>query len=1083
MMTRRFLFIAVLAYPFLMAAQSAQIKDADLFLQADSEKDLHLEAGEKRSLHLQIPSDHILSVSFEQMEGSIRVSWIQDGVSAETVDPHSNKGGKHSSIVFHSIGLASQINTPDVPGDASPTVTGNSGSFLVQNPGKSVVEVRILTGSFHSPSATDIVVAQAERDEARAMVLSSNHSQETAKESLDLLKSVEKRWRSTHDQIELTRVIALEAASEAFSLNDGASALKRLPELIDLATQVAAKDAVEAANAYKTAAFVYAKQANYDQALDQYNKALQLFEQTGDLYNRVVVLENRAKVERIQGNNAIALADVQAAIPLAQQNRDGRGELALEVERGAIASASGQLSVAYEANLRALKLAETTPDEYLEALAWSDIGTVSTELHNFEEANRAFDHAEAIWKRTSNAYGQMQTLEDRAELRLAQEDFAGARSAFALGTEQAAKSSLHREHSYFLRGLAVSEMRLGKVADAREHLDEALKEAENVKLTDLLSTTYSSAGDLDAIQNRWQDADVHWQHADTVAKERGDTLDHVIALGGLIRSAIQLNNLDSASERCQQAMSALESMRAEISDADLRLSFFSSQHDIYDLCVETEMKRDDQAAAFDAAERGRARSLMDEAAASGVNAEFPSGLLDRIHENQSKLAQVRRYLVQPTRSQHPPGIEEDVDRLFRERERLRVEAEDSGLSGKLAAASLPIAEQEVMQHLDNSTAMLSYWLGNHHSYVWLITNQSVSVHVLSSRKILNAQTKQYLTYLLAPLDPRVDRTAAERVSARNAAQSSALMQGLTLRRMLMPMRLPQRIHRLLIVKDEALFTLSFASLPDTALGYLNTNFEIATEPSAAFAFYSQKQSVSLQSQVVVFSDPSDSASEQLHPETNRAPQTAALNKISWVEPLPFALQEAQLIRRTFGERRTKIFTGPAASRANALALNWGNFGMAHFATHAIFRSSHPELSGLVLASSGNAIDSNSNWPNRESILSFSDVLAMRPHLQLAVLSACNSGVGKFVPGEGMLALDNAFLAGGTARVIGTLWPVEDEASSVFMSYFYAALAHNHSPIRSLQQAQQEMAATSQWGAPYYWGAFSLSGDWYPFSGQ
>ena len=195
-------------------------------------------------------------------------------------------------------------------------------------------------------------------------------------------------------------------------------------------------------------------------------------------------------------------------------------------------------------------------------------------------------------------------------------------------------------------------------------------------------------------------------------------------------------------------------------------------------------------------------------------------------------------------------------------------------------------------------------------------------------------------------------------------------------------------------------------------------------------------------------------------------------------PLPFAQLEARFISETFGPQNVKIFAGPSASRDNVLALDWRQFDVAHFATHAVFRNTHPELSGLVLArGSGPAVGPRGT--DKTSLLSFHDVLQMEAPLQLADLSACASGKGPFVQGEGKLALDNAFLAVGASRVISTLWPVDDQASSVFMREFYRSLAINRSPMLSLQQARKKMAESEEWGAPYYWGAFTLSGDWHP----
>jgi CHAT domain-containing protein len=1069
-MVRPLTALLLLASPFFPGPAPAQTQIPGTMLRLNTEQTLHVEPGTERICGLTVPAGQIVSVMFEQSSGSVSVRWLADGLSAEAakaVTSRLNRSGKDAAIVFRSIGLK-----PATIGDKTDT----SGSFVVRTQSKRGADVRIVVATPRTATLEDAATASAEADTEQAVALSSDRTAASLSKSLELLQSAEKHWRSADDRVELARVLALEAYIQAFPMDKGAAALEVLPELIENAAKIAGVSPVEAGNARKTAGFVFAKQARYDESLQQYNAALPLFEKTEDTYNRVVVLENRAKVERIQGHNPLALADVEAAIPLAQENVDRRGELALEVERGAIAFSSGQLGLAHEANMRAIALAGEAHDDFLEGLAWSDLGVVYTELHEFDEADRALNHADTVWKRTPNAYGQIQTLEDRAEMRLAKGDLAGARMAFTLGAAEAAKSSLDREQVYFLRGLAVSEMHSGQLTDAKQHIDQAVKKAERIQVADLLSAIYASSGDVDAQQNHWSDAAAQWKHADLIAVQRGDGLDQVIALGGMVRAAIHLGNLPLASEHCQEAMSALELVRTGITDADLRLSFFSSRHALYDLCVQTELKRNNSRAAFDAAERGRARSLLDQAAVSGIHAEFPHDLLDRIDKNERKLVQERSRLGKSVQRKQSAEYSSNMNALLQEREMLGKEAEQSGLSSSLAAAVLPLSEADVMQRLDSHTALLAFWLGDKSSHVWMITRKGVSSHSLPSEAVLRDETKRYLGALLSPLSMKTDSSAAELSQAIVKTRTIASREAQALRHTLLPMQIPTGIHRLLIVKDGALFALSFAALPSASGGHLGEHLQLATEPSATFAFRSESKTLtSSPLQAVVFADPAEVSQTQAQFTSDRI-QQPELERVSITVALPFARREADSIRETFGDRNTRIFTGASASRAKALALNWSSYNIAHFATHAVYRDTHLELSGLVLGS-----EEASSQPAKSSILSYSDVLHMKAPLQLVVLSACNSGVGKFVPGEGMLALDNAFLAAGTSTVVGTLWPVDDEASSVFMNYFYRALVRNRSPIQSLKQAQQEMAASPQWNAPYYWGAFSLSGDWRPFS--
>jgi CHAT domain-containing protein len=111
------------------------------------------------------------------------------------------------------------------------------------------------------------------------------------------------------------------------------------------------------------------------------------------------------------------------------------------------------------------------------------------------------------------------------------------------------------------------------------------------------------------------------------------------------------------------------------------------------------------------------------------------------------------------------------------------------------------------------------------------------------------------------------------------------------------------------------------------------------------------------------------------------------------------------------------------------------------------------------------------------MLWYGDVCRLHAHLDLVVLSACDTASGEMVPGEGLVGLTQAFFTAGSQRVLGSLWPVDDEATSTLMRYFYTSLQTTRSPAAALRTAQRRMAATGPWQSPYYWSGFSLAGDW------
>jgi CHAT domain-containing protein len=98
--------------------------------------------------------------------------------------------------------------------------------------------------------------------------------------------------------------------------------------------------------------------------------------------------------------------------------------------------------------------------------------------------------------------------------------------------------------------------------------------------------------------------------------------------------------------------------------------------------------------------------------------------------------------------------------------------------------------------------------------------------------------------------------------------------------------------------------------------------------------------------------------------------------------------------------------------------------------------------------------------------------------ELVVLSACETGLGKEVKGEGLVGLTQGFMYAGARRVVVSLWNVNDKATAALMQRLYAGMLRGHkTPAASLRGAQIEMLRLRQWQSPYYWAAFVLQGEW------
>jgi CHAT domain-containing protein len=122
----------------------------------------------------------------------------------------------------------------------------------------------------------------------------------------------------------------------------------------------------------------------------------------------------------------------------------------------------------------------------------------------------------------------------------------------------------------------------------------------------------------------------------------------------------------------------------------------------------------------------------------------------------------------------------------------------------------------------------------------------------------------------------------------------------------------------------------------------------------------------------------------------------------------------------------------------------------------------------------------------DGFLRLNEIFNLRLPVELVVLSACDSGQGKLVRGEGLVGLTRGFMHAGASSLVVSFWSVSDAATAELMTHFYQeSLGANHlRPAAALRAAQLSLieSATSgtdeaRWSHPYYWSAFTVQGEW------
>jgi tetratricopeptide (TPR) repeat protein len=183
--------------------------------------------------------------------------------------------------------------------------------------------------------------------------------------------------------------------------------------------------------------------------------------------------------------------------------------------------------------------------------------------------------------------------------------------------------------------------------------------------------------------------------------------------------------------------------------------------------------------------------------------------------------------------------------------------------------------------------------------------------------------------------------------------------------------------------------------------------------------------------------------------------------------LPATQQEVNSISSLFGSG-AQVALGKEANEGLVKSGSLSDFRYLHFATHGIVDEESPELSRIFLQES-----------DKEDGNIFSgEIFNLELNADLAVLSACETGLGKYSKGEGVIGLSRALVYAGARSIVVSYWRVADESTAQLMTEFYRQLAGRPgvNPREALRNAKLKLVGGQPYGAPYYWAPFVLIGQ-------
>jgi tetratricopeptide (TPR) repeat protein len=857
-------------------------------------------------------------------------------------------------------------------------------------------------------------------------------------------------------------------------------------------------------------------------ALEKCNESQSIFRAIDERSGEALRIGQIGLIYHSSGELRKALDKYNEALLISRAIGDREDEGTLLGYIGAVYDLLDEKQKALENYNEALSISLAVGNRSSEAATLNNIGTVYLDLGDMQQALDKYNEALSIYRATGLRRGEVYTLNniggvyrELGELQKALEKYNEALPiSRAMGDPRAEAGSLIN-----IGGVYIS---LGEMGKALEKLDEAHPISRNIGDRRVEATVLHYIGQANFSLGDVQKALENYNDALSIRRAIGERMGEAAILQGIAQVKQKLGDLAQARQSIEQAISIVESLRANISNQELRASFFASRQGFYQSYIDALMllHKQNPGAEFDAAalavsERARARSLLELLTGSrtDIRQGVDSSLLERKRALQLMLsakatAQIKLLTGNHTAEQ-TAAVAKEIASITAEYEDLEAQIRKSNPRYEALTRLLPLNLSEIQQQvLDPETLLLEYWLGEDASYLFVVSNTSITSHQLPKRAEIEAATRQVRELLTAPQPRRGDSSITLQARIRKA-RADYWPQAAALSRMLLsPAARQLGAKRLLIVADGALQYLPFGALPvperlgdvegslppernpprpPVALTPLIVEHEIVHLPSASTLAVLRRELAGRKpapKAVAVIADPvfsSDDArvkSPALDRKvlaSNRAPSelTRALTDVRGeLSRLLMTRDEAQAILSFTPQNARLEALDFRASHATSTSDELSQYRIIHFATHGLLNSQHPQLSGLVLSLV------NERGEPQDGFLQLHEIFNLRLPAELVVLSACQTGLGKEIKGEGLVGLTRGFMYAGAARVAASLWKVDDAATAELMKRFYGRmLREGMRPAAALRAAQIEMWKRPKWGSPYYWGAFVLQGEW------
>lgn len=529
-----------------------------------------------------------------------------------------------------------------------------------------------------------------------------------------------------------------------------------------------------------------------------------------------------------------------------------------------------------------------------------------------------------------------------------------------------------------------------------------------------------------------------------------------------------LSHLLQASSYLEQADQLIDFLRINYRGTDSKLILASTASGIYDLAIEISLflalqTKDEQyrKQAFQFSEKSKGLLLLE--ALQKTDAEsfagIPPDLIRSIKQLENKIAALEKekHLRLQKGLVEEASDSDGIDNLlFQNKQQLTglissLEADyPQYYNLRYATSIIPINWLQT-KILDKDQTIVEYFVGSNYLHIFVVNQnefESKSIQIpsdlFSTLKAFDSSARGY------PF-----------VSSRNFAK---LLEQYT--------QTGHRLYQYLIDPIKEHLREEVIIIPDGVLGFLSFDMILSSVPTNLFSlrdypFLLRDHTISYNYSTRLYQEMKDRKSVKgLKPYIGFAPEFGKTNTMGLAK-LKYSLQEVDVALQTM---KGQVLKHKEATKANFLELQ-KQYSVLHLATHGKANTTFADYSFL-------AFSETEQTKGDDALLYVREIYNLATNADLVVLSACETGTGELLEGEGIASIARSFSYAGAGSLIASHWSVDDEATSKLMQLFFKNIRRGFAKDRALQQAKLEFLQRGdpQHAHPFYWAAFIPIGN-------